>query len=237
MEENLIDARIGSSLHRHPNSLTLLNSSQTSTKPILTNPNHYLPPSSMYPEVRTFSTCNFDPCPFGYILFFLQFEFLHFLLSHFLLPTPRSPPLPPPLPELHAPPLLSARLTAHRLGPRICDRTRVFYPLPQELQLQLHGRVCRPHLPHEPGLLWRSRPDTLQEWTNVRSSPTPIIPRSSHLRPPARPLLQALLLPHLLPWNGPQTSDLALSLGLWAAQACPNMGHLLQEINKLKKII
>ena len=103
----------------------------------------------------------------------------------------------------------------------------VLHLLPQELQLRIHGSVSCLHLPYEPGLLWRSRPDTLQEWTNVRSSLTPFVLQSSHPHPPTRPHLWALLLPHRLPQNGPWTSNLALSPGLLAAQACTNAGHLL----------
>ena len=49
--------------YQHLNSLTLLNLSPTSTKPIPTNPGHGPPPSSIYPELHTFSTCNLGPCP------------------------------------------------------------------------------------------------------------------------------------------------------------------------------
>ena len=129
-------------------------------------------------------------------------------------------------------PLLSSPLTSPLTSPLAIWGPEymiepVLHPLPQELQLRLHGSVGHPHLPHEPGLLFQSRPDSLQERTNVRSSLTPYVPWSSPPCPPARPLLQALLLPHLLLRNRPRASDLALSPGLLAAQAGLNVGHLL----------
>ena len=120
--------------YRHLNSLTLLNSSLTSTKPIPTNLDHCLPPSSAYPELHTFRLAVWAPVPFN--KFFLKFQFFFYtsIISLFL-PIPGYPPPPSPPPELHTPPLLPALPPAHlpthlpacHLGPRH-DRTCITSP-------------------------------------------------------------------------------------------------------------
>ena len=62
----------------HLNFLTLLNMSQTSTKPILTNLDHCLSLSSVYLELHMFLTCSFFPKvtldTFCFVLFYFIFN-------------------------------------------------------------------------------------------------------------------------------------------------------------------
>ena len=165
--------------------------------------------------------------PLIQFLHFFQFSAtsLHSLFHSFLLSFPRllrrSALLPfslrLPLPTSPLPPPLVIRDPEYAIE-------RIFCQVPQGPQLQLHGSVGCSHLPHEPGLLWRSRPDPLQKWANARSTLASYV-----LCPLAGPLLWNLLLPRPFLQDGPQTSDVTFCLGLLTAQAGPNVGHLLQE--------
>ena len=100
------------------------------------------------------------------LIFFLHFFYkIHFYTLFIYSPTPLPPPLLPWLPpKLRTPPLppvpLPTSLFPSSLVIRHPEYTIkcVLCGVPQEPQLQLHGSVGRPHLPHDPGLLLQSRP-------------------------------------------------------------------------------
>ena len=152
--------------YQHPNFLMLPHSCQTSTKRIPTNLDlvyllvAYIR-NSIHFQLVVFTQVTLDA--FYFILFYF---FQNSLIEPLLYYIAFSFYLLQGLPlfclfqnsAFPCPFLLNFLLT--RSHPKY-PIEHVVHAMSQELKLQLHGSVGRPHLPHGLGLLWRSRLDTL----------------------------------------------------------------------------